>query len=269
MKFVRKRAGDGNSEKGSSLIFVILLITLLSVFSAGYAAISAYYVKSARMSADYMEARLAAKTIHRSFCEAVSSGASPAANGIWELFEEDCCLVWEEFEELTEESDEDTEEGEGGEDSREEAYEEDEASDEIWVMEEDGIWRREDGAEAADAAKAEGSSFWEMYLRERMEDCEYEAHGMGSGENGEPETDILLRVRPLEGSAFVCTRVRSKSFTFVLKADILFDNEEGDVLLLPGKGSLGRGQEEISSVTVYKSGKGVWRYYGEEPGLKE
>lgn len=61
-------------EQGSSLIYVILSITLLSVFSCGYMAISRYQMKSVLTERTYMEAQITAKTIHSTFCEAVSSG---------------------------------------------------------------------------------------------------------------------------------------------------------------------------------------------------
>ena len=43
-------------EQGSSLIYVILSITLLSVFSCGYMAISRYQMKSVLTERTYMEA---------------------------------------------------------------------------------------------------------------------------------------------------------------------------------------------------------------------
>ena len=51
-------------EQGSSLIYVILSITLLSVFSCGYMAVSRYQMKSALTGKSYMEAQITAKTIH-------------------------------------------------------------------------------------------------------------------------------------------------------------------------------------------------------------
>lgn len=69
-------------EQGSSLIYVILSITLLSVFSCGYMAVSRYQMKSALTGKSYMEAQITAKTIHSTFCGAVASGKSEAANSI-------------------------------------------------------------------------------------------------------------------------------------------------------------------------------------------
>ena len=89
-------------EQGSSLIYVILSITLLSVFSCGYMAISRYQMKSVLTERTYMEAQITAKTIHSTFCEAVSSGNSQAINSIWQCFEEDCRMVREEYDEMME-----------------------------------------------------------------------------------------------------------------------------------------------------------------------
>ena len=91
---VRKNNGH---TRGSSLMYVVLLMTLLAVLSSGYMAISRYNMKAALKNRRYMEAQLSAKTIHRSFCEAVSSGESPAMNLIWQNFQEDCDRVREEF----------------------------------------------------------------------------------------------------------------------------------------------------------------------------
>ena len=95
----RGRTQSHNNEhtRGSSLMYVVLLMTLLAVLSSGYMAISRYNMKAALKNRRYMEAQLSAKTIHRSFCEAVSSGESPAMNLIWQNFQEDCDRVREEF----------------------------------------------------------------------------------------------------------------------------------------------------------------------------
>ena len=128
--------------RGSSLMYVVLLMTLLAVLSSGYMAISRYNMKAALNSRRYMEAQLSSKTIHRSFCEAVSSGESPAMNLIWQSFQEDCDRLREEFDEMMDE--EEAEEGEDGElkaeaSSLEEgmAAEEDMATEEDTAAEED------------------------------------------------------------------------------------------------------------------------------------
>ena len=111
----RGRTQSHNNEhtRGSSLMYVVLLMTLLAVLSSGYMAISRYNMKAALNNRRYMEAQLSAKTIHRSFCEAVSSGESPAMNLIWQNFQEDCDRVREEFDAMMDE--EEAEEGEDGE----------------------------------------------------------------------------------------------------------------------------------------------------------
>lgn len=94
--------GDKRHEccRGSSMIYVILFITLLGVFSCGYMAVSRFNLRSTLNSRNYMEAQLTAKTIHRSFCEAVSSGESEAMNLIWQSFDADCDRVSGEYEEM-------------------------------------------------------------------------------------------------------------------------------------------------------------------------
>lgn len=83
--------------QGSSMMYVILLVTFLAVLSSGYMAMAQYNMKAALNSRNYMEAQTTAKTIHRSFCESVSSGDSEAMNLLWRCFEEDCDRVQEEF----------------------------------------------------------------------------------------------------------------------------------------------------------------------------
>ena len=58
---VRKNNGH---TRGSSLMYVVLLMTLLAVLSSGYMAISRYNMKAALNNRRYMEAQLSAKTIH-------------------------------------------------------------------------------------------------------------------------------------------------------------------------------------------------------------
>lgn len=127
--------------RGSSLMYVVLLMTLLTVLSGGYMAISRYNMKAALNSRRYMEAQLSSKTIHRSFCEAVSSGESPAMNLIWQSFQEDCDRLREEFDEMMDE--EEAEEGEDGELKAEaSSLEEDMATEEDTAAEEEIRWER-------------------------------------------------------------------------------------------------------------------------------
>ena len=85
---------------GSSMVYVLFLVALLSVFACGYMAASGYRMKAAVSSGHYMEAQLAAKTIHASFCEAVSSGRSSAMNRLWNLFEEDVRRTRQEYDRM-------------------------------------------------------------------------------------------------------------------------------------------------------------------------
>lgn len=82
----RTERGYSRYTRGSSMIYVVLLMTLLSVLSCGYMAVSRHNMQAALDSRRYMEAQLSAKTIHRSFCEAVSSGDSTAMNLVWQSF---------------------------------------------------------------------------------------------------------------------------------------------------------------------------------------
>ena len=102
----RTERGYSRYTRGSSMIYVVLLMTLLSVLSCGYMAVSRHNMQAALDSRRYMEAQLSAKTIHRSFCEAVSSGDSTAMNLVWQSFQEDCDRVREEFDAMMDEEEE-------------------------------------------------------------------------------------------------------------------------------------------------------------------
>lgn len=49
------------------MIYIVLFVTLLTVFSCGYMTISKFNMQSTLNSRKYMEAQLTAKTIHRTF----------------------------------------------------------------------------------------------------------------------------------------------------------------------------------------------------------
>ena len=221
--------------RGSSLMYVVLLMTLLTVLSSGYMAISRYNMKAALNSRRYMEAQLSSKTIHRSFCEAVSSGASPAMNLIWQSFQEDCDRLREEFDEMMDEE--------------------------------------EDMATEEDTA-AEEEIRWERYLYHALGNKEYVVRGKGVSEDSgvidddaakapaadSPTTiDITLTAQPLKSLATVHTRVVSSGYSFSLMADIVFDDRDGSVMVIrkPYRSSGGDGPE----VKVYLNGNGVYRYY--------
>jgi len=236
--------------RGSSLMYVVLLMTLLTVLSGGYMAISRYNMKAALKNRRYMEAQLSAKTIHRSFCEAVSSGESPAMNLIWQNFQEDCDRVREEFDAMMDE--EEAEEGEDG-----------ELKAESFSSEED-----------TDTTDAEEELRWERYLYHALGNKEYVVRGKGVSEDSDvidddaaeapaadsPTTiDITLTAHPLKSLATVRTRVESSGYSFSMMADIVFDDRDGSVMVIrkPYRSSGGDGPE----VKVYLNGNGVYRYY--------
>ena len=200
-----------------------------------------------------MEAQLSSKTIHRSFCEAVSSGESPAMNLIWQSFQEDCDRLREEFDEMMDE--EEAEEGEDGE------------------LKAEASSLEEDMATEEDTA-AEEEIRWERYLYHALGNKEYVVRGKGVSEDSDvidddaaeapaadsPTTiDITLTAQPLKSLATVHTRVVSSGYSFSLMADIVFDGRDGSVMVIrkPYRSSGGDGPE----VKVYLNGNGVYRYY--------
>ena len=76
-RFHRKNKKISRTE-GGSLLYVIFFVTLLSILSCGYMAASKYHIRAALKNRAYMEARLTARMIHNSFCEAVRMGESEA-----------------------------------------------------------------------------------------------------------------------------------------------------------------------------------------------
>lgn len=94
-----------SAEEGGSLLYVIFFVTLLSVFACGFMAVSQYHIRSALKNRAYMEARLTTRMIHRSFCEAVSSGESDAFRLLWNQYEEDRFLLEDELENEEDEED--------------------------------------------------------------------------------------------------------------------------------------------------------------------
>ena len=233
--------------RGSSLMYVVLLMTLLTVLSSGYMAISRYNMKAALNSRRYMEAQLSSKTIHRSFCEAVSSGESPAMNLIWQSFQEDCDRLREEFDEMMDE--EEAEEGEDGE-------------------------LKAEASSLEEGMDAEEDMAWDRYLYHALGNKEYVVRGKGVSEDSgvidddaaeapaadSPTTiDITLTAQPLKSLATVHTWVVSSGYSFSLMADIVFDGRDGSVMVIrkPYRSSGGDGPE----VKVYLNGNGVYRYY--------
>ena len=86
-RFHRKNKKISRTE-GGSLLYVIFFVTLLSILSCGYMAASKYHIRAALKNRAYMEARLTARMIHNSFCEAVRMGESEALGLLMDEFEE-------------------------------------------------------------------------------------------------------------------------------------------------------------------------------------
>ena len=213
---------------GGSMLYVILLVTLLSVLSTGYLAVSNYNMKAILVSRSYMEAQLTAKMIHRSFCEAVSSGDSEAMNLVWRRFEEDCDRTQEAFDAMMEEDQEEEDKTDGEPD-------------------------------LSDADPEE--SRWERYLNQALGNKEYTASGSTSQEKNGPKVDITLTALPLQAFAKVHTQVKCNGYHFSLMADIVFDDRDGAVMTLPNPY---RSREAgTSDLKIYLNGNGVCRYYEE------
>ena len=242
-------AGRPGTE-GSSKIYVILLVALLSVLSSGYMAISRYNMKAALLNRNYMEAQMMAKSIHRSFSEAVSAGDSDAMNYLWDCFGQDCDAVRQEYEEMM-----DREPEEGGTDE-------------------------DDGGGEASEEDADGR--WERYLHQKLGHKEYEILGQASeaglagaapastgGEAAAASTDpdlqidIRLTAMPLDGTACVHTKVAYKGFHFSMMADIVFNDSDGAVMTIRKPGPH-RSRVSDGDTQVYLNGNGVYRYYEDE-----
>ena len=104
-RFHRKNKKISRTE-GGSLLYVIFFVTLLSILSCGYMAASKYHIRAALKNRAYMEARLTARMIHNSFCEAVRMGESEALGLLMDEFENDSSdlVADEENDDIDEES---------------------------------------------------------------------------------------------------------------------------------------------------------------------
>lgn len=218
---------NGKRNEGSSLIYVVFMVALLSVVSVGYMCMADHNMRYLIRARKYREARTAAKSIHQSFCEAVSCGDSEAMDKIWDMFEEDCSEVREEMEALEAEASEEEE----GEDTEEE----------------------------------ECGYDWKLLLVERLEEKEYTAVGHGKHEKKNMEVEITLRAVPAKGQAFVHTAVTYSGYRISLAAQILFDNKSGELIEIPPPEG-GSWQEACEAAAFCRTGNGVYRYYEEEEG---
>lgn len=240
-------------NKGSSLVYVIIFITLLSIFSSGYMAISKYNMKSTLESRSYMEARLNAKSVHRTFCESLSRDGSDVMDCIRQGFESDCALVREDYDRMMDEEEADADceaeaDQEADADRMADAASEADADQEAHVVaEEDG-----NGDPSADQR-------WERYLNHVLGDKEYIMKGMGRQRDG-VEVEITVKAKPLSGYVNVNTKVLCNGFHISMMADIMFDNsdepEAGRVYMLRSA--------DIGAKT-YLKGNAVCRYYEEGP----
>jgi hypothetical protein len=84
----RRRMKRDDRNFGGSLLFVIWMMTVMAVLFTGYLSMAEYHFKYTREMRARREGLAAAKSIHRSFCEAVAEGNSQAMNQIWDLYEE-------------------------------------------------------------------------------------------------------------------------------------------------------------------------------------
>lgn len=248
----------GGGDRGSSMIYVVLFVTLLTVFSCGYMTISKFNMQSTLNSRRYMEAQLTAKTIHRTFCESVGGGESDVMNSIWQCFESDRDMVREEYEEMMADEEENEDAAE------DDAVEDDAAKDDAAEKEavEDSAENVDERVEAAADGEADGShghidGRWERYLYHALGNKEYVMKGTSGQPDEDVSVDITVKAIPLARSANVSTKVVCNGYTFSLKADIVFDHSDGAVIDRGNMYRRSRGER------VYLDGNGVYRYYEE------
>lgn len=213
-------------DKGSSMVYVILFITLLSLFSCGYMAISKYNMKSTLDSRNYIEARLTAKSIHRTFCESLSRDGSDVMDSIKQCFESDCTLVREEYDRMPE-----AEEG---------------------SAEEEG----EAGSEQAHGLFTDER--WERYLCHVLGEKEYVMRGTGKQKDG-VKVAITVKAKPLRGFVAVTTKTECNGYRFSMRADIVFDHSQERL-----NGRNFRFRTSGRSKRAYLEGNAVYTYYEDE-----
>lgn len=188
------------AKMGGSLVYVMILITFLGILSAGFLYMTESSRRAVMNNRAYIEARTAARSIHQSFCEAVSSNTSEAMDMLWACFEEDCEAAGGEYE---------TAAGDG------------EPEEDL-----EGLLIEEDGGTA--------QLQWEAFLRDCLEEKAYVATG-GEELPEQMSVRITLTAFPLKSKATVHTAVVYNRYHFSMNGDILFDNLEGSSLDL-GRG---------------------------------
>lgn len=188
------------AKMGGSLVYVMILITFLGILSIGFLYMTESSRRAVMNNRAYIEARTAARSIHQSFCEAVSSNTSEAMDMLWACFEEDCEAAGGEYE---------TAAGHG------------EPEEDL-----EGLLIEEDGGTA--------QLQWEAFLRDCLEEKAYVAAG-GAELPEQMSVRITLTAFPLKSKATVHTAVVCNGYHFSMNGDILFDNLEGSSLDL-GRG---------------------------------
>lgn len=71
--------GSLKNERGSNLVYVVILIVLMGMLGAAYSLTSAYNAKEAAQQRTYQEERYLAKSILRGVVDATTAGENPAA----------------------------------------------------------------------------------------------------------------------------------------------------------------------------------------------
>ncbi len=83
------------SCRGSTVLYAVFLSALLAVLGTAFLTAGAYSRRETAWQMRYGQAQAAARSLHKSFCQAVNEGTSAAMNQIWDRFREDCrsCLT--------------------------------------------------------------------------------------------------------------------------------------------------------------------------------
>ena len=195
-RFHRKNKKFSRTE-GGSLLYVIFFVTLLSILSCGYMAASKYHIRAALKNRACMEARLTARMIHNSFCEAVRMGESEALGLLMDEFENDSSDL--------------------------EADEENDDIDEENGIDEESVIDKENDIDEESVIDKEND------IDEELEDKEYMTVGEGSytDENGDSCTVcIRLKAYPVRGTAFVDTWTKTGGFSMHLESEVPLGDAE-------------------------------------------
>lgn len=210
-----------DAKMGGSMVYVMVLIAFLGILSTGFLYMTEYSRRAVMSNRACIEAQTTARGIHQSFCEAVSGKTSEAMDLLWACFEEDCETVRGEYEMPA---------GEG----------------EPQADSEGTLAVEESGDDPGGAVPL----LWEAFLRDRLEEKAYAARGSAELP-GRVSVSVTLTAFPLKGKATVNTTVACNGYRFSMNGNILFNNQEGDMM------DLGQG------LGICMEGRGVSRYYGD------